>query len=73
MKTKPSFDHMNHYWESFDQSDHDDLRDCHMPKKSPMHRKEKFRTVEFSTRKNPRESHRNWRRTIRYDFDLAEE
>jgi hypothetical protein len=40
------------------------------PKRSPMHRKAKFRTKEFITGKKQKERERNYRRKMKYDFEF---
>lgn len=40
------------------------------PKRSPMHRKEKFRTKDFKTGKKHKNRNRNLRNTIRYDYEF---
>jgi hypothetical protein len=40
------------------------------PKRSPMHRKEKFRTRDFITKKKHKDRKRNSRNKIKYDFEF---
>jgi hypothetical protein len=53
-----------------DESDNYSNPGLNAPKRSPMRRKEKFRTKEFKTEGKNKERRRNYRSSIRYDFDL---
>lgn len=40
------------------------------PKRSPMRRKEKFRSADFRTKKKPKDQKRSHRNNMKYDFNL---
>lgn len=56
--------------DSFDESDNYGGPDLNAPKYSPMRRKGKFRTKDFSPDKKHKDRKRNLRHKIKYDFEL---
>jgi hypothetical protein len=56
-----------------DSTDESDDPDLIAPKQSPMRRKEKFRTKNFKIEPKHKDRRRNYRSSIRYDFELKEE
>jgi hypothetical protein len=59
--------------DSYDESDDYNGPDLSEPKRSPMRRKEKFKTKDFQTEKKHKERKRGSRNKIQYDFELWEE
>ena len=59
--------------DSHDESDDYSDRGLSEPKRSPMRRKEKFRTKDFQVEKKHKEHKRGYRNKIQYDFALWEE
>ena len=59
--------------ESYDESEEYSGPGLSEPKRSPMRRKEKFRTKEFQAEKKHKERKRGYRNKIQYDFALWEE
>ena len=59
--------------DSHDESDDYSGLGLSEPKRSPMRRKEKFRTKDFQAEKKHKERKRGYRNKIQYDFGLWEE
>jgi hypothetical protein len=59
--------------DSYDESDDYSGLGLSEPKRSPMRRKEKFRTKDFQAEKKHKERKRGYRNKIQYDFGLWEE
>ena len=60
--------------DSFDESEDYSGPDSNAPKRSPMRRKEKFRTKHFQAEKKQyRERNRGYRNKMQYDFVIWEE
>ena len=59
--------------DSYDGSDDYSGPDLSEPKRSPMRRKEKFRTKDFQAEKKHKDRKRSYRNKIQYDFALWEE
>jgi hypothetical protein len=58
---------------SYDKSDGYSDLDLSEPKRSPMRRKEKFKTKDFQAEKKHKERKRGYRNKIQYDLALWEE
>ena len=59
--------------DSYDESDDYSGLGLSEPKRSPMRRKEKFKTKDFQSEKKHKERKRGYRNKIQYDFALWEE
>jgi hypothetical protein len=59
--------------DSYDESEDYSGLGLSEPKRSPMRRKEKFRTKDFQAEKKHKERKRGYRNKIQYDFALWEE
>ena len=59
--------------DSYDESDGYGSLDLSEPKRSPMRRKEKFRTKDFQTERKHKDRKRGYRNKIQYEFALWEE
>jgi hypothetical protein len=59
--------------DSYDESDDYSSSGLNEPKRSPMRRKEKFRSKDFQAEKKHKERKRGYRNKIQYDFALWEE
>jgi hypothetical protein len=59
--------------DAFDESDGYSDLGLSEPKRSPMRRKEKFKTKDFQAEKKHKERKRGYRNKIQYDFALWEE
>ena len=59
--------------DSYDESGEYSASDLSEPKRSPMRRKEKFRSKDFQAEKKHKERKRGYRNKIQYDFALWEE
>jgi hypothetical protein len=56
--------------DSYDESDDYSGPGISEPKRSPMRRKEKFRTKDFQAEKKHKDRKRNYRSKIKYDFEF---
>ena len=56
--------------DSFDESEDYSSPGLNEPKRSPMRRKEKFRTKDFEMEKKHKDHKRNLRNKIKYDFEF---
>jgi hypothetical protein len=69
VKKESSFRNTNEEQDSFNESDEFGTPGLNAPKQSPMRRKEKFRTKDFETEKARKKPKRNYRGSIKHDFD----
>ena len=73
MKKETHFRNKDELEDSYDESDDYSDPGLSEPKRSPMRRKEKFRTKDFQAEKKHKERKRGNRNKIQYDFGLWEE
>ena len=73
MKKEKYFRNRDEFDDSYDESDDFSGSGLSEPKRSPMRRKEKFRTKDFQAEKKHKERKRGYRNKIQYDFTLWEE
>ncbi len=73
MKKETYFRNKDKFDDSYDESDDFSGPGLSEPKRSPMRRKEKFRTKDFQAEKKHKDRKRGYRNKIQYDFTLWEE
>jgi len=56
--------------DSYDESDEYSSSGLNEPKRSPMRRKEKFKTKDFQTGKKQKDRKRNQHNKLKYDFEF---
>jgi len=67
---KETFRNRDELDESNDESDDYSGSGVNEPKRSPMRRKERFRTKDFQAEKKQKDRKRNYRNTVKYDFEF---
>ncbi|MGD9078258.1 MAG: hypothetical protein PVG96_02915 [Desulfobacterales bacterium] len=73
MKKETFFHNRGKLEDSYDESGDYSGPDLSEPKRSPMRRKEKFKTKDFQAEKKHKDRRRGYRNKIQYDFGLWEE
>ena len=70
MKKETYFRLRDEFDDSYDESEDYSLPGLSEPKRSPMRRKEKFRTKDFQVEKKHKERKRGYRNKLNYDFEF---
>ena len=73
MKKETYFRNRGKLEDLYDESDGYDSLGLSQPKRSPMRRKETFRTKDFQAERKHKERKRGYRNKIQYEFALWEE
>ena len=73
MKKEAYSRHRGKLEDSYDESDDYSSPGLSEPKRSPMRRKEKFKTKDFQAEKQHKERKRGYRNKFQYDFAIWEE
>ena len=70
MKKEMYFRDRDELDDSHDESDDDSGSGLNEPKRSPMRRKERFRTKDFQAEKKQKDRKRNYHHKLKYDFEF---
>ena len=70
MKKETYFRNRDELDESYDEPDDYSGSGLNEPKRSPMRRKERFRTKDFQEEKKQKDRKRNYRNAVKYDFEF---
>ena len=70
MKKEMYFRDRNELDDSYDESDDYSGLGLSEPKRSPMRRKERFRTKDFQMEKEQKDRKRNYHNKLKYDFEF---